>query len=224
MILSKNIPLDALTFLRNIHRDFQAGLHSTDYRELLIRETKRRYPGLVEGLADFGRGRTAKGQVRVLADADHIIPRSVWNLLIPVLWNQPGAAPQTPDILSNLFWRAVPFNRGAESRGEALDMNSIRIIKNEAKGKTTKAWAQKQVEIFLRTKHDEGVNVDIPVDPRRVDEMGSGHDLADVIEFIQKVRQKRPQIGSMELADMVENRFPHIRIELDGTVPRIEIG
>jgi len=224
MILSRNIPLNAYVFLGNIQRDFHARLYSSNYRELLIGETKRRYPGLVEGLADLGHGRTNKGQVRVLADADHIIPTSLWNILIPLVWNLSGTPPTTPDILSNLFWRTVSFNRGAETRGEALDQPWIRQIKNEAKSKTSRQWAQRHVEMFLRTKHDEGVNVDVPVDPGRINEMNRGCDLGDVIEFIQKARQTRPQISCGELVDLVENRFPHIRIETEGKVPRVEIG
>jgi hypothetical protein len=224
MILSRNIPLNAYAFLSNIQRDFYAQLFSSNYRGLLIGETKRRYPGLVEGLADLGHGRTNKGQVRVLADADHIIPTSLWNILIPLVWNLSGTPPTTPDILSNLFWRTVSFNRGSETRGEALDQPWIRQIKNEAKSKTSRQWAQRHVEMFLRTKHDEGVNVDVPVDPGRINEMSRGCDLGDVIEFIQKARQTRPQISSGELVDLVENRFPHIRIETEGKVPRVEMG
>jgi hypothetical protein len=224
MILSRNIPLNAYAFLSNIQRDFYAQLFSSNYRELLIGETKRRYPGLVEGLADLRHGRTNKGQVRVLADADHIIPTSLWNILIPLVWNLSGTPPPTPDILSNLFWRTVSFNRGSETRGEALDQPWIRQIKNEAKSKTSRQWAQRHVEMFLRTKHDEGVTVDVPVDPGRINEMSRGCDLGDVIEFIQKARQTRPQISSGELVDLVENRFPHIRIESEGKVPRVEMG
>ena len=223
MILSRNIPLNVQAFLNNTYRDFHAGLHG-DYRALLIRETRTRYPGLVEGLADLGRGRTRRGEVRVIADADHIVPRSLWKILIPPVWNLPGAPPLTPDILSNLFWRTVPFNRGAESRGEALDQSWIRHIKAESKTKASKQWAQQYLLMFLRTKHDEGVNIDVPLAPGRVDQMSGGGDLSSVIEFIQKVRQAQPRIGTAELVKLVEERFPHICIEMDGQMPRIEIG
>jgi hypothetical protein len=224
MILSANIPLNAPAFLNNLHRDYRAGLHSPDYRALLIRETRARYPGLVEGLADLGRGRTARGEVRVLADADHIIPRSVWAILIPLVWNHPGPPPPTPDILSNLFWRTVSCNRGAPSRGEALDHEWIARIKVEAKALSSAPWALQLIQMFLRTKHDEGVNIDTPLDPRRVDTMMSGPDVSEVVEFIQRARQAQPGISQADLVDLVENRFPHIRIELDGRAPRVEIG
>jgi hypothetical protein len=224
MILSANIPLNAPAFLKNIQRDYRAGLHSSDYRALLIRETRARYPGLVEGLADAGRGRTARGEVRVVADADHIVPRSVWPILIPLVWNLPGPPPTTPDILSNLFWRTVSCNRGAPSRGEALDHDWITHIKAEARTLASAPWALRNIQMFLRTKHDEGVNIDTPLDPRRVDDMMSGPDVSEVVEFIQRARLAQPGISQADLVDLVENRFPHIRIELDGRAPRVEIG
>jgi hypothetical protein len=224
MILSRRIPLNAQIFLGNIQRDFRSGLHSSDYRGMLIRETRLRYPGLVEGLADHGRGRTQRGEVRVIADADHIVPRSLWNLLVPRAWTLGGAAPATPDILSNLFWRSVPFNRGSVLRGEALDQPWIDIVKRESKTKASSDWALRWMERFLRTKHDEGVNIDVPVDPARVNDMRAGVDVSDVIEFVQRTRQAQPGITETELVDLVEERFPHIRIEIDSTGPRIEIG
>jgi hypothetical protein len=192
---------------------------------LLIRETRRRYPGLVEGLADLGRGRTSRGEVRVIADADHIIPKSVWRILMPLGWTLPGGGPpNTPNILSNLFWRAVPFNRGSVERGEALDQPWINWIKAEPAANRTAQWARNHIEMFLRTKHDEGVNIDVPMAPGRVDQMQAGADLSEVVEFIQQVQQARPGISSAELVDLIENRFPHVRIETEGTEPRIEIG
>jgi hypothetical protein len=226
MILSKNIPLYVKTFLNNIRRDFRAGAYAEDYRGLLIRETRMRYPGLVEGLGDLGRGPTRRGEVRVLADADHIIPRSLWAILIPPAWNLPGTPPATPNILSNLFWRTVTCNRGAPSRGEALDHAWINHIKAEAQAgvNPTAHWANRYIQMFLQTKHDEGVNIDIPLDPGRVDQMQGGGDLSAVIAFIQRVRQARPGIGTNELVDLVENEFPHVRIETEGGAPRVEIG
>lgn len=224
MILSRNIPLRVHTFLNRIHADYQAGLHSSDYRGLLIRETRARYPGLVEGLADMGRGRTRRGEVRVIADADHIIPRSVWNTLIPLVWNLPFPAPTTPHILSNLFWRTVTCNRGAPSRGEALDLPYIMRIRDEQALLASPQWARNHMLMFLRTKHDEGVNIDTPIHPNRVDQMMSGGDIATVLEFIELVRFKKPGILPHELAALVEQRFPHISIETEGSDPRIEIG
>lgn len=224
MILSKNIPLNASIFFSNIQRDVTAGLTSSDYRGLLIRETKTRYPGLVEGLADLGQAKTRKGQVKVVAEADHIIPDSVWKILIPLAWSLPQKAPATPNILSNLFWRAVLFNRGAKAEGGQLDQPWIDIVKKESASQASKPWAQHHIERFLRTKHDEGVNIDVPVSPHRIAAMQSGGDFSEAIEFIEKVRQKQPRISPAQLADLVENRFPHIRIETDGRIPRIEIG
>jgi hypothetical protein len=64
----------------------------------------------------------------------------------------------------------------------------------------------------------------VPLAPGRVDQMSGGGDLSSVIEFIQKVRQVKPRIGTEELVKLVEERFPHICIEMDGQMPRIELG
>lgn len=225
MILSTNIPLNAQTFLNNVRRDFHAGLHASDYRSLLIRETRVRYPGLIEGLAHLGHARTQRGEVRILADADHIIPRSLWQILIPLVWNLPGDPPPTPDILSNLFWRTVKCNRGAPTRGEALDHAWIYYIQREArKCAPTPLLARTYIEMFLRSKYDEGLNIDVPHDPGKLDEMDGGCDVSSVIAFIQRSRVAQPRITERDLADLVESRFPHIRIEMDGSIPRIEIG
>jgi hypothetical protein len=222
MILSKNIPLNADTFLANIKRDIDHGLQAGDYRALLIRETRLRYPGLIEGLSDHGQNR--RGGVRVLADADHIVPRAVWSVLIPPIWNLPGQPPTSPDILSNLFWRTVTYNRGAATRGEAVDLPWILHIKAEAPGKASPAWARQYVEMFLRTKHDEGVNVDVPIDPHRLDQQLVGNDLSEVIAFIQRTRAQRPGMPTGELVKLIEERYPHIRIETAAGRPEIHIG
>jgi hypothetical protein len=225
VILSSNIPLHVDVFLDAIYRDFAEGRHSSDYRGLLLRETRARYPGLVDGLRDLGRRRKRPGDVSLLADADHIVPKSVWPILIPLAWNLPGAPPDTPHLLSNLFWRTVTLNRGAPSRGEAVDLQWIGHIKREAAAKkVTPLWARQYIEFFLRTKHDEGVNIDVPMNPHRVNDMVAGPDVSSVIEFVQMLRRSRPRISSKDIADAVETRFPHIRIEMDGAVPRIEIG
>jgi hypothetical protein len=95
----------------------------------------------------------------------------LWQTLVPLAWNLPGTPPPTPHILSNLFWRTVSNNRGAATRGEALDQPYIHMFQMEAKTTASAQWAQSKIQFFLRTKHDEGVNIDVPVDPRRVDRM-----------------------------------------------------
>jgi len=221
MIISNNIPLNLNTFLTNVRNDYNKGLYSAQYRQFLERETRARYPGLVEGLSEpIGGPR----RTRVIADADHIVPRSVWSLLIPLAWNLPGPPPPSPDVLSNLFWRTVTCNRGSEKRGEALDQADIRQIQLEAKTKTSPDWARFHISRFLRHKHDEGVNIDLPLDPHRIDRMTAGGDLAGVIEFIQKLRQQQPGISARAVAEAVENKFPHIEIETDSRGPRVSIG
>src|SRR5262245_40468810 len=99
MIISKNIPLNLQTFFDNVRRDYIHGLYSSNYRALLERETRARYPGLIEGLSET---RPGQRRTRVIADADHIVPRALWATLMPVAWNLPGSPPPSPDVLSNL--------------------------------------------------------------------------------------------------------------------------
>lgn len=221
MIISKNIPLTVNTFFLRVQSDYRQGLFSPDYRALLERETRVRYPGLVEGLSEPIRGRR---QIRVIADADHIIPRSLWPILMPLGWNLPGAPPPTPDVLSNLFWRTVTCNRGSEQRGEALDQRDIRRILAASQPERTPQWARQQILAFLRHKHDEGVNIDMPLDPARIDQMTSGADIAVVIDFIQSLRLRQPGVSAEAIAEAVEKKFPQIAIEIDARGPRISIG
>src|SRR5215472_270852 len=69
-----------------------------------------RYPSLYTYVKVLDR-RT--GDPRFSADADHIIPKSVWNILMPAtLRGQPGDKfPCYSGVLSNLFWRDKKFNR-----------------------------------------------------------------------------------------------------------------
>jgi hypothetical protein len=221
MIVSRNIPLTLHTFFRNVQIDYDRGMYSGDYRGFLERETRKRYPGLVEGLSEAVGSR--KG-TRVIADADHIVPRSLWATLIPLAWNLAGPPPASPDVLSNLFWRTVTYNRGSEKRGEALDQPDIRRIQFESKTKASAEWARFHILAFLRHKHDEGVNVDMPVEPHRIDQMTAGGDLAGVVEFIRRLRQQQPGISTHAIAEAVEKKFPHIQIDIDGRGPRIAIG
>jgi hypothetical protein len=53
--------------------------------------------------------------------------------------------------------------------------------------------------------------------------MTAGTDVSLVIEFIEQLRRQRPGISPSEVAALVEEKFPHILIEMEGKVPRIEI-
>jgi len=226
MILSRRIPLQPQRFLNRLYQDRQAGLCANDYRALLIRETKRQYPGLIEGLSRPGR--TRQGLERVIADADHIVPKSLWDTVMPLVWNLGGELPNV-NSLSNLFWRTVSNNRGSERRGDAFDQSYITEFKRQAKqypAHTPEAvhWALSVVEFFLRTKHDEGVNIDLPMQPNRIDELREAADVSDVIAFVQRLKEKQPGITPTELAAKVEEKFPYVQIETDARGPRIEIA
>lgn len=226
MIVSSRIPLEVQRFLNNLYQDRKAELFSSDYRGLLIRETKRRYPGLIKGLSRLGH--TRAGRERVIADADHIVPKSLWDIVMPLAWNLEGDPPG-PNTLSNLFWRTVGNNRGSTKRGDAFDQDYIEMFKRQAKqfpNKTPEAvhWAFSVIEFFLQTKHVEGTNVDLPMQPHRLDAVREAPDVSQVVAFVQRLREANPRITPQQVADAVEEAFPSIQIETDSRGPRIEIG
>jgi hypothetical protein len=226
MVVSRRIPLEVQRFLNNLYQDRAAHLYAKDYRGLLIRETKRRYPGLVKGLSRVGL--TRNGRERVIADADHIVPKSLWKIVMPLAWNLGGNVPD-PNSLSNLFWRTVTNNRGSTKRGDAFDQDYINQFKREARqfpNKTPDAvhWANGVIEFFLHTKHDEGVNIDTPMQPHRIDEHREGFDVSEAVAFVQRLREKNPRMTPDQIAEAVEGAFPAIKIENDSRGPWIELG
>ncbi len=226
VILSSKIPSNVQLFLNRLYQHQQAKLFSDDYRALLIRETEQRYPGLIRGLSRTGR--TRRGLPRVVADADHIVPRSLWELVMPLAWNLSGSPPPA-DTLGNLFWRTVRNNRGSTKRGDAFDQDYITEFKREAKlfpKKTAAAthWAWFVIKFFLETKRIEGVNIDVPVQPGKVDEMRDAADVSEVIAFVQRLRDQRPGISAQSIADAVEERFAYVEIDMTAPEPLIRIS
>lgn len=226
MILSRNIPSDVQPFLNRLYQHQQAKLFSRDYRALLIRETERRYPGLIRGLSRTGH--TRRGLPRVVADADHIVPKSLWKLVMPLAWNLPGSPPSA-DTLGNLFWRTVSNNRGSTKRGDALDQDYITEFKRQAQlhpKKTPSAahWAWFVIGFFLETKKIEGVNIDLPLAPGKVDEMREAADVSEVIAFVEQLRDLYPGISPQSIAAKVEQRFAYVQIDISGPEPLIEIS
>jgi hypothetical protein len=171
MILSKNIPMNADTFLKRCTADVLQGRYAPgpdDYLEYLMMETERRYPSLMTYLRVPDRN---AGEQRHSADADHIIPRSVWSTLM-FGFVTPLNNGNSYNVLSNLFWRAPDWNR-------QIDRQSIDIIRTEARSMRLNTaagqeWRRKWIEIFLRTKHDEGLLfAGEVVDPFQFDRMES---------------------------------------------------
>ena len=118
---------------------------------------------------------------------------------MPLAWNLPGSPPPA-DTLGNLFWRTVSNNRGSTKRGDALDQHYITEFKREARlypKKTPAAvrWACSVISFFLETKRVEGVNIDLPVIPWKLDEMREGADVSDAIAFVQRLRELQPGIS-----------------------------
>jgi hypothetical protein len=156
MILTKYIPISAADLIRRCGTDIRLGRFAADgnYLDYLIAETEKSHAKLLEYLRVIDR---RSGQPRYYAQADHIIPRSVWPLLMPRELRGPGA----PDgnwvhSLSNLFWRGPQENR-------SHDQASIRMIQDEAPEVARRGpmqyreWADRWIEIFLLTKRDEAL-------------------------------------------------------------------
>jgi hypothetical protein len=154
VILSSNIPLNASTFIARCTQDMMTGRFAQTpdgYRDYLIVETRRRNRGLLRYLHIPD---SANITPQYSADADHIIPQSVWPILMFGFPN-PGAPGTAVNALSNLFWRDISWNRG-------LDQPLIEHVTNEAGGIQLASaagivWRERWIEIFLRTKHDEGL-------------------------------------------------------------------
>lgn len=84
MILSKNIRFTAETFVRRCTEDVLAGRYAPNddaYLSFLIAETEKRpqYRNLMTYIRVLDR---TTGEPRFSADADHIVPRSVWGILM----------------------------------------------------------------------------------------------------------------------------------------------
>jgi hypothetical protein len=154
MILSRNIPFRAETFVRRCTDDVMRGRYApteNGYLEYLIGETERRYPRLLQYIRVLDR---ATGKPRFYADADHIVPRSVWGILMFGTLDR-GRSGASYNVLSNLFWRDRKWN-------QEEDLVFIQSIRQEARGvrlasRDGLAWREKWIEIFLRTKRDEGL-------------------------------------------------------------------
>jgi hypothetical protein len=169
MITAKKIPLQAPAFIRSCTNDVMRGRFAASedgYLDFLVAETEKRDKRLLNYLRVWDR---AAGQARFSADADHIVPRSVWGILMFGFLDR-GRAGTSFNVLSNLFWRDRMWN-------QANDQLAISIIKSEATtvelhSRAGLEWRRKWIEIFLRTKHDEGFQLDADfVDPIALDDL-----------------------------------------------------
>jgi len=171
MILGTEIPLDVGKFVENCLSDARQGRFakpSTKYLDYLSDQTRTRHPALYRFVKVLDR---VSGADRYSADADHIIPKAVWNYLMPdELRGQPGEEyPAYSGVISNLFWRDKQFNRKDDNL-------AIKLIQEARSTSMTKAertkWRVKWMSIFLFTKHDEGVLCTAePTDPHQLDEL-----------------------------------------------------
>jgi hypothetical protein len=169
MILSKNIPFRAETFIRRCTDDVLQGRYAPgpdDYLEYLVAETERRYARLMHYIRVLDRD---TGKPRFYADADHIIPKSVWGILMFGLLAR-GRSGASFNVLSNLFWRERDWNRKDDHF--AIQTIFSEVKKVQLTSRAGVAWRVKWIEIFLRTKRDEGLLFagDL-IDPLALDEM-----------------------------------------------------
>ena len=171
MIHGTDIPLNPDTFVKRCLADARIDRRANPadkYLDFLANETQKRYPMLLRFVKVLDR---ETGTPRFNADADHIIPKSVWNLLMPdELRGLPGEKfPAYSGVLSNLFWRDIHFNRKD-------DNFAIRLVKQSSASRMSKSqfqeWKKKWIAIFIATKHDEGVLCTADkTDPHRLDEL-----------------------------------------------------
>jgi hypothetical protein len=171
MILGTDIPLDADVFVGSCLADARVDRRATPadkYLDYLANETQKLYPMLFRFVKVLDR---ETGTPRFNADADHIVPKSVWNLLMPdELIGLPGEKfPGYSGVISNLFWRDIQFNRKDDNLAIRLvkESSSTRMSKKELAG-----WKKKWISIFIATKHDEGVLCTADkTDPHKLDEL-----------------------------------------------------
>jgi hypothetical protein len=155
VILSRNIPLTTPTFIRRCTDDLLNSRYAptrNGHRDYLIAETRRRNPKLLSYLRIPD---SENKTVQYAADVDHIIPQAVWDILMFAFLPPSNPNASSFNVLSNLFWRDISWNRG-------LDAQCIHQIETEARtiqlnSRAGHEWRTRWIEIFLTTKHDEGL-------------------------------------------------------------------
>jgi hypothetical protein len=168
MICSRSIPLTAQKFIAACKDDVALGRYAPggDYLEYLIKVTKRCDSRLLSFFSVLDR---STGQPRYFAEADHIIPQTVWSVLLPEIV-EPCNGARACDVISNLFWRDPYFNKSNDQ--QAIDLIRSDASSSNASSRAGGDWRRNWIEILLRTKHDEGVLFPGEVlDPRMFDQM-----------------------------------------------------
>ena len=176
MILGSAIPLNPDEFIRNCNacaRTGQFAKPASRYLDYLVDQTKCQYPALYRYVKVFDR---ETGADRYSADTDHIIPRKVWNILMPEdLRGMPDEDfPGYSGVISNLFWRDKQFNR----IDDTLAIKPVKEARalNRSKEEASK-WRATWIALFITTKHNEGVLCTAePHDPAQMDQLiGPSH-------------------------------------------------
>jgi hypothetical protein len=150
MVRARKIPADAEHFIRDCEKDVLAGNYcrtADGYLDFLIQATQREDLAFRTYLEVQDR---KPGEQRFYADADHIIPRSVWPVLMPV--QLLIAKPWYYNVLTNLFWRVSSFNK-------SIDQFAIIQIQHEATrvrrySPEWRRWTREWINCFLATKRE----------------------------------------------------------------------
>jgi hypothetical protein len=135
------------------------------YLEFLIQASRAADPRILEYLRVTDR---ATGEPRYYGQADHIVPRAVWTILMPDDLLGPSAPDGYSAVLSNLFWRDQHFNESCDQPVIAhIQAESTRTSRRTPQGRQ---WADKWIQFFLHTKRDEGMLfAGVAVDPLTLD-------------------------------------------------------
>lgn len=177
MKLGWPIPAEPRVFVANCLADKREGRFAKPagrYLDYLRGVTKEFDAAMYNFVAVVDRER---GQERFHADADHIIPKSLWNILMPselINFNRVTKEPNDEQfpifsgVVSNLFWRTRDWNRKEDNQ-------SIRECEKEARkarGKLPQTEKDRWIAMLLLTKSDEGVFcIGVPTDPHELDKL-----------------------------------------------------
>lgn len=150
MITAAQIETDPAAFITRCLGHVTAGMYPASrngYWDLLMRETPpelNRY---------FQRVDRSAGTERTFVDADHIIPRSVWTLLMPT---QLTTDPRYESVLGNLAWRSTVFNQDQNTDLPMIEAVRAESTANPRGSPGWQDWSRNWIEMFTSVKQQEG--------------------------------------------------------------------
>lgn len=150
MITAAQIITDPAAFITRCLGHVAGGLYpqsESGYRNFLMSQT----PGDLN--AYFQRTDRSPGTQRTFVDADHIIPQSVWPLLMPA---QLTADRRYVSVLGNLAWRSTVFNQDQETDHPMIDEVQREAPAHPPGSGGWQAWSHHWIEMFTSVKQQEG--------------------------------------------------------------------